>query len=264
MSGPFLGKGVVVTGGASGIGRALAERMAAEGASVVVNDLDDRAAARVAKTIGGIAIPGDAASAGGVQALVDGATQSLGRVDVFFANAGIGSTGEGDSLQTTDESWDRIFSVNVLAHVRAARLLIPAWLADGCGGRFVVTASAAGLLTMVGSAPYSVTKHAAVAFAEWLSVTYGDRGIDVHAICPQAVRTPMLTSAGERAGQVLRANGLIEPEEVAQALVDAVHDRRFLVLPHPEVGRYFAARAAEPDRWLAGMRRLQAGSEGSR
>lgn len=263
MSGPFTSRGVVVTGGASGIGRALAERMAAEGARVVVNDLDGVAAARVAEAIGGVAIPGDAASADGVQSLVDGARQTLGRIDVFFANAGIGGTGGGDSLQTPDESWDRVLSVNVLAHVRAARLLVPGWLADGRGGRFVATASAAGLLTMVGSAPYSVTKHAAVAFAEWLSVTYGDRGIDVHAICPQAVRTPMLTSAGARADQV-RSTGMIEPEAVAEALVDAVHDRRFLVLPHPEVGRYFASRAADPDRWLAGMRRLQAASEGAR
>jgi len=263
MSGPFSAKRVVVTGAGSGIGQALAERMAAEGARVVVNDLDGVAAARVASAIGGIAIPGDAASADGVQALIEGATRSLGRIDVFFANAGIGSTDEGDSLQTPDESWECVLSVNVMAHVRAARLLIPRWLADGRGGMFVTTASAAGLLTMLGSAPYSVTKHAAVAFAEWLSVTYGDRGIQVHAICPQAVRTPMLTSAGARADQV-RTTGMIEPEAVADAFVDAVQDRRFLVLPHPEVGRYFAARAADPDRWLAGMRRLQAASEGAR
>jgi NAD(P)-dependent dehydrogenase (short-subunit alcohol dehydrogenase family) len=254
---PFEGKGVVVTGGGSGIGQALAERLSAEGARVVVNDLDAAAAERVAASVGGVAFAGDASSADGARALVEAATASLERIDVFVANAGIGSGHEGDSLQAPDEAWERSLAVNALAHVRAARLLVPGWLADGRGGRFVVTASAAGLLTMLGGAPYAVSKHAAVAFAEWLSVTYGDRGIDVHAICPQAVRTPMLTGAGRRA-DVAAGDGVLEPSAVAEALVEAVAAGRFFVLPHPEVARHYAARAADPDRWLAAMRRLQA------
>lgn len=250
------GRGVVVTGAGRGIGRALAVRMAAEGARVVVNDLDADNARAVAAEVGGTAIPGDVATAEGVRDLVDGATDALGRVDVFFANAGIDGAHGADSLQTPDDVWDRVMDVNVMAHVRAARELVPRWLADGRGGRFVVTASAAGLLTMLGSAPYSVTKHAAVGFAEWLSVTYGARGIDVHAICPQGVRTQMLEDAGPLQALLSRDSAL-EPEQVAEAFVTALDDNRFLVLPHPEVAGYYATRATEPERWLRGMRRLQ-------
>jgi NAD(P)-dependent dehydrogenase (short-subunit alcohol dehydrogenase family) len=250
------GRGVVVTGAGRGIGRALATRLAAEGARVVVNDLDADTAAAVADEIGGTSIAGDASSAEGVQHLVDTATAHLGRIDVYCANAGIdGATGV-DSLQTPEDHWDRILDVNVMAHVRAARLLVPRWLADGVGGRFVVTASAAGLLTMIGSAPYSVTKHAAVGFAEWLSVTYGHRGVTVQAICPQGVRTQMLADAGPLQ-ELLSRDSALEPEQVADALVAALDDDRFLVLPHPEVADYYAVRASETDRWLAGMRRLQ-------
>ncbi len=254
--GALADRGVVVTGAGRGIGRALAVRAAAEGARVIVNDLDADTAAAVAAEIGGTPLPGDVSTTAGVRALVDGATEALGRVDVFFANAGIDGAGGPDSLQTSDETWDRIIDVNVLAHVRAARELVPRWLEDGQGGRFVVTASAAGLLTMIGSAPYSVTKHAAVGFAEWLSVTYGARGIDVHAICPQGVKTQMLEDAGPLQALLSRDTAL-EPEQVADAAVAAMEEGRFLVLPHPEVAGYYAARAADTDRWLAGMRRLQ-------
>jgi NAD(P)-dependent dehydrogenase (short-subunit alcohol dehydrogenase family) len=248
-------QGVVVTGAGRGIGRALATRMAAEGARVVVNDLDADSARAVADEIGGTAVPGDASSADGVQHLVDRATETLGRIDVYVANAGIdGATGV-DSLQTDDAHWERILDVNVMAHVRAARLLVPRWLETG-GGRFVVTASAAGLLTMIGSAPYSVTKHAAVGFAEWLSVTYGHRGVTVQAICPQGVRTQMLEDAGPLQ-DLLSRDSALEPEQVADAFVAALADDRFLVLPHPEVADYYASRATDTDRWLAGMRRLQ-------
>ena len=250
-------RGVVVTGAGRGIGRALAVRMAAEGARVVVNDLDADTAARVAEEVGGTAIPGDVTAP---EALVEAATAELGRVDVFFANAGIDGVHQdasgGDSLQTPDDVWARVVDVNVMAHVRAARALVPRWLEDGQGGRFVVTASAAGLLTMIGSAPYSVTKHAAVGFAEWLSVTYGGRGVDVHAICPQGVRTQMLEDAGPLQALLSRDSAL-EPEQVADAAVAAIEEGRFLVLPHPEVAGYYAARATDTDRWLAGMRRLQ-------
>ncbi|CAI9416536.1 SDR family NAD(P)-dependent oxidoreductase [Nocardioides sp. T2.26MG-1] len=250
------GSGVVVTGAGRGIGRALATQLAAEGARVVVNDLDPASAQDVADAIGGTAVPGDASSADGVAHLVDAATDALGRIDVYFANAGIDGAGGGtDSLQTSDEHWQRILDVNVMAHVRAARLLVPRWLETG-GGRFVVTASAAGLLTMIGSAPYSVTKHASVAFAEWLSVTYGHRGVTVQAICPQGVRTQMLEDAGPLQ-ELLSRDEALEPEQVADAWVASLEDDRFLVLPHPEVAGYYAARATDTDGWLAGMRRLQ-------
>jgi NAD(P)-dependent dehydrogenase (short-subunit alcohol dehydrogenase family) len=245
----------VVTGAGHGIGRALAARLVSEGARVVVNDLDAEACAAVADEIGASAAPGDCSSAEGVAALVDAATQVLGRVDVYMANAGIDRT-QPDSLQASDEDWAAMIDTNVMAHVRAARLLVPRWLGDGHGGRFVVTASAAGLLTMIGAAPYSVTKHAAVGFAEWLSVTYGDRGVTVQAICPQGVQTRMLEQAGPLKDLLSRDEALT-PEQVADAWVASLEDDRFLVLPHPEVAGYYAARAADPDRWLAGMRRLQ-------
>jgi NAD(P)-dependent dehydrogenase (short-subunit alcohol dehydrogenase family) len=251
--GALAGRGVVVTGAGRGIGRALAVRAAQEGARVVVNDLDAGNARAVADEIGGTAIPGDVTAP---DALVDAATEALGRIDVFFANAGIDGSGGPDSLQAPDDVWDRVIDVNVMAHVRAARALVPRWLSDGRGGRFVVTASAAGLLTMIGSAPYSVTKHAAVGLAEWLSVTYGARGIDVHAICPQGVKTQMLEDAGPLQALLSRDSAL-EPTQVADAAFAAIAEGRFLVLPHPEVAGYYAVRAADTEKWLAGMRRLQ-------
>lgn len=243
---------MVVTGAGRGIGRAIATRMAREGARVVVNDVDAAAVRAVAEEIGGYAVPGDAASEAGVSALVDAARERLGRIDVYFANAGI-DVGRG--LDTAEEDWARALEVNVMAHVRAARQLVPGWVEAG-GGRFVVTASAAGLLTMLGGAPYSVTKHAAVAFAEWLSATYGHRGIVVQAICPQGVRTAMLDNAGPLQ-ELLTHDTALEPEQVADAVWAALGDDRFLVLPHPEVADYYALRARDTDRWLAGMRKLQ-------
>lgn len=245
-------QGVIVTGAGHGIGRAIARRLAVEGMSVVVNDVDIEAAAAVAAEIGGHAAPGDAASDEGVRALIEAARQALPSIDVFVANAGIDVAG---GLDASEADWRRAWEVNTLAHVRAARLLIPEWVDRG-HGRFVVTASAAGLLTMLGSAPYAVTKHAAVAFAEWLSVTYGHRGIVVQAICPQGVRTRMLDEAGPVA-DVLMRDSAIEADEVADSLWEAMQDDRFLILPHPEVAAYYAARATDTERWLRGMRRLQ-------
>jgi NAD(P)-dependent dehydrogenase (short-subunit alcohol dehydrogenase family) len=161
----------------------------------------------------------------------------------------------GTGPETPDELWQRAWEVNTLAHVRAARLLLPGWLARGTG-TFVVTASAAGLLTMLGAAPYSVTKHAAVGFAEWLAATYAHRGLTVHCICPQGVRTQMLAGSG-RAGEIVLAAAAIEPEQVADALATAMAVGRFLVLPHPEVRDYYVHRATDTDRWLRGMSRLQ-------
>ena len=253
------GAGIVVTGAGHGIGRAIAARMAAQGARVVVNDIDADAAHAVTNEIGGaVAVPGDAASEDGVAALVSTARDHLGKIDVFFANAGI-DVGQG--LEAAEEDWARALDVNVMAHVRAARQLVPAWLETG-GGRFVVTASAAGLLTMLGSPVYSVTKHASVAFAEWLSATYGHRGIVVQAICPQGVRTRMLEEAGPLQ-ELLSHDTALEPEQVADTVWHALQDDRFLVLPHPEVADYYQLRAGDTDRWLRGMRKLQGKLDGA-
>ncbi|HEY7174759.1 MAG TPA: SDR family oxidoreductase, partial [Micromonosporaceae bacterium] len=186
------GAGVVITGGGNGIGAAIARRFAADGARVVVNDLHAGSCDAVASEIGGFAVPGDAASADGAQRLVDAAREHLGEIDLFCANAGVGTGGGPDA---PEDDWDLAWQVNVMAHVRAARALLPDWLERG-RGHFLATVSAAGLLTMIGSAPYSVTKHGALAFAEWLSITYADRGVTVQALCPQGVRTAMLDASG--------------------------------------------------------------------
>jgi len=245
--------GVVVTGGGGGIGRAIARKLAGQGARVVVNDLNPDAATAVATEIGGFAVPADTGTEQGIKDLIAAAKEHLGHVDVYCSNAG---TSAGAGPETPDDVWQRAWEVNTLAHVRAARELLPAWLARG-KGTFVVTASAAGLLTMLGAAPYSVTKHAAVAYAEWLAITYSRRGLTVHCVCPQGVRTQMLAGSG-RAGELLLAGAAIEPEQVADALWDAMTNTgRFLVLPHPEVQDYYALRAADTDKWLRGMSRLQ-------
>jgi NAD(P)-dependent dehydrogenase (short-subunit alcohol dehydrogenase family) len=246
------GSGAVVTGGGNGIGRALARRLAAAGARVVVNDLDPAAAAAVADEIGGWAAPADVSTGNGIGDLIAAAREHVGEIDIYCSNAGVAAgTGE----DSTEEVWQRSWDVNVMAHVRASRELIPGWLARG-RGRFIVTASAAGLLTMLGTAPYSVTKHAAVAYAEWLAATYGHRGLVVHCICPQGVRTGMLAGSG-RAGDVVLQPAAIEPEVVADALWDGMTEGRFLILPHPEVAGYYTLRASDTDKWLHGMSRLQ-------
>jgi NAD(P)-dependent dehydrogenase (short-subunit alcohol dehydrogenase family) len=264
MTNRFEGKGTVVTGGGRGIGRAIATRMASEGARVVVNDLDAEAAIAVAKEIGGHPVPGDAATEAGVDELIAAAREHLGAIDIYFANAGVDVGSETtettettglSSLDASSENWARAFEVNVMAHVRAAKRLVPTWIEHG-GGRFVVTASAAGLLTMLGNAPYSVTKHGAVAFAEWLSVTFGHRGIVVQAICPEGVKTQMLDHAGPLRDLLTQDNAL-EPEQVAETVWQALQDDRFLILPHPQVKGYYEYRATNTDGWLAGMGKLQ-------
>ncbi|GAA2236327.1 MULTISPECIES: SDR family oxidoreductase [Kitasatospora] len=252
MSTSLAGQGVVVTGAGRGIGAAIAAAFAAEGARVVVNDLDAEAAEQVAARIGGIPAPGDAAAAEGVAALIGAARRALGRIDVFCANAGVAPAGGADA---SPAAWASAWEVNVMAHVRAAELLLPDWLERG-EGRFVATVSAAGLLTMLGSAPYAVSKHGALAFAEWLAASYRHRGLRVHAVCPQGVRTRMLADSGP-AGQVLLAESALEPASVAAALLRGIESETFLILPHPEVGDYYTARAGDPDRWLDGMNRLQ-------
>ncbi len=246
------GAGVVITGGGAGIGRALARGLAAAGARVVINDLDADAAAAVAEQTGGYAVAGDVATEQGVRDLISAARQHLGWIDIYCSNAGIAA---GTGPQTPDATWQRAWEVNVMAHVRASRELLPQWLerGDGC---FVVTASAAGLLTMLGSAPYSVTKHAAESYAEWLAATYAHRGLTVHCICPQGVRTNMLAESGQ-AGQVVLKDAAIEPEQVAETLLARLADSGFLVLPHPEVRGYYELRAGDTDKWLRGMNRMQ-------
>jgi NAD(P)-dependent dehydrogenase (short-subunit alcohol dehydrogenase family) len=246
------GAGVVVTGAGSGIGAALAARFAAEGARVVVNDIDPQAAARVAESCGAVAVPGDAASEEGVAWLIGAARESLGEIDLYCANAGVARPGGADA---DEAAWDLSWQVNVMAHVRAARLLLPPWLERG-RGHLICTVSAAGLLTMLGSAPYSVTKHAALSFAEWLAASYAHRGITVQALCPQGVRTPMLDAAGP-VGRILLGDSAVTPEAAADAVVTGIASGRFLILPHPEVARMYAGRAADPDRWLGGMNKLQ-------
>ena len=250
---PVRDRGVVVTGAGRGIGKAIAARMVAEGARVVVNDLDEVTTATTARELGAIAIPGDAASEGGVAELIAASTEALGHIDVYIANAGVDI---GGGLDSTEAEWARSIDVNLMAHVRAARLLVPEWVQGG-GGRFVVTASAAGLLTMLAQAPYSATKHAAVAFAEWLSATYGDRGVLVHAICPQGVDTAMVPPSGP-IRDLLTHDGLASPDDVAESLWLAMASGEFLVLPHPRVRDYYVERAADTDRWLGAMRRMQA------
>ena len=261
----LAGRVAVVTGGASGIGRALALRFAAEGArGIAVADLDGDGAAALAGEIGSDAAFGVACDVGdedAVRSLLERTVETFGPVDVFCANAGIG-TGQG--LDAPDEVWEATLAVNLRAHVIAARLLVPGWLERG-SGYFVSTASAAGLLTQIGDAPYAVTKHAAVAFAEWLSVTYGDRGVRVSCLCPMGVRTPLLMGGlgmegeeGIGARVVQAAGGLLEPDDVAGDVVDAMRDERFLILPHPEVLKFMRNKTGDYERWLAGMRRLQA------
>jgi len=254
------GKVVVITGGASGIGRALAYRFADDGAKgVVVADLDQEGATDVATDLdNAIAVGCDVADPRHADVLISAAEQSFGPVDLFCANAGVAV---GVNLAAAAD-WDLAFGVNVRAHIAAAERLLPGWLERG-SGYFLTTASAAGIASQIGSAPYAVTKHAAVAFAEWLSITYGARGVGVSCLCPMGVNTPLLTdglggedSLGFRV--VTAASHVLEPDQVADAVVDGLAAERFLILPHSEVLEFFQRKAADYDRWLAGMRRLQA------
>jgi NAD(P)-dependent dehydrogenase (short-subunit alcohol dehydrogenase family) len=244
--------GVVVTGAGAGIGAALARRFASEGARVVVNDLDGDAAALVADEVGGLAVPGDASAEEGVAGLLAAARTHLGEIDLFCANAGIEPSG---GVYAPEEVWDRAWEVNVMAHVRAVRHLLGPWLQRG-RGHLLATVSAAGLLTHIDSAPYSVTKHGALAFAEWLSATYGGRGITVQAVCPLGVRTDMYERT-DRAARAVLAGTVLTPEEVAEAVMAGLADGRFLILPHPEVRNHYAFRATDTDKWLGVMRRIR-------
>jgi NAD(P)-dependent dehydrogenase (short-subunit alcohol dehydrogenase family) len=247
------GKVVVVTGGAHGIGEAMCRRFASEGAAgVVVADLDPRVRAVADDVASGYAVLADVAREADVQRIVAAALNVYGRIDLFCSNAGVFTSG---TEAVSDSEWARIWRINVLAHIYAARAVVPGMLAAG-GGYLLQTASAAGLLTQIGSAPYAVTKHAAVAFAEWLAITYGDQGLKVSCLCPQGVRTRMLDDADGPLRTFVAATA-IDPGRVADAVVEGLRAERFLILPHPEVGEFFRRKADDYDRWLRGMRRLQ-------
>src|SRR5215472_1327130 len=251
------GKVVIVTGGANGIGRALCRRFANEGAqAVIVADIDTQGITRVADEIAGVPSRCDVSKESEVQALVTLVTEKFGRVDIFCSNAGIGATG---GPEAPDREWERSWDINVMAHVYAARAVLPQMLSRK-EGYLVQTVSAAGLLTQIGSAPYSVTKHAALGFAEWLAITYGDEGIRVTALCPMGVRTQMLAKAEFSGGSFILETA-IEPEQAAEETIKAVTEERFLALPHPEVAKYISQKAGDYDRWLRGMRRLQANTQ---
>ena len=247
---------VVVTGAARGIGAALARRFAADGARVVVADVGDVEAV-AAELPHGLGVQADISTEAGNVELIEQAEAAFGPIDLFFANAGVGG---GTDLSTPEADWQHAFDVNVNAHRWAVKHLLDGWLARG-EGYFCSTASAAGLLLQIGSAPYTLTKRAAVAFAEWLAVTYGERGLRVSCLCPQGVNTEMLRG-GDGLGvgtEVVRAAGVVlEPEQVADIVVEAIREERFLILPHPEVHEFMRRKADDPDRWLAGMRKLQA------
>jgi NAD(P)-dependent dehydrogenase (short-subunit alcohol dehydrogenase family) len=253
------GKCVVVTGGASGIGAALARRFAADGArGVVVADVQKDALDTVARESGAgtgsatLAVQCDVTDESQLLALVDAAENRFGPIDLFCSNAGIVVPGGADA---SDEIWHRSIDVNVMAHVYAARIMVPRMIERG-GGYLLQTASAAGLLSQIGSAPYSVTKHAALALAEWLAITYGEQGIKVSVLAPQAVRTAM--TMGIPDGGVAGVDGMLEPDTVADAVVRGLAAEAFLILPHPQVMEYFRRKASDYDRWIAGMQRLQA------
>ncbi len=251
----LAGKHVVVTGAASGIGRACATRFAADGARVVVADLQGERAEAVARDIGGLAVRTDVSRQDEIEALVTTAQERGGPIDLFFSNAGVGGPPGGP--EADDVALQMTWQVNVMAHVWAARALLPAMIERG-DGYLLSTASAAGLLTQLSALAYSATKHAAVAVAEWLAITYGDAGIKVSCLCPQGVRTPMLDLALEDpiGAAPLLAGGLLEPDQVADAVVAGIAEERFLILPHGEVAKHIAFKGAQPERWLAGMRAL--------
>jgi NAD(P)-dependent dehydrogenase (short-subunit alcohol dehydrogenase family) len=244
--------GVVITGAGGGIGAAMARKFSEAGAKLVLADIAAGPVEVLAAELGATAVVGDAASEVGVATLIDAARSGIGDIDMFCTNAGIASMG---GVGLGDDVWNHTWDVNVMAHVRAARLLLPLWLERG-EGRFLSTVSAAGILTSPGAAPYAVTKHAALAFSEWLSATYRHRGITVQAICPLGVQTKMLEDTGA-GGQLMMGADAITAAALADVVMEGLDDDRFLILPHPQVHDFFVARASDPDRWLNGTNKLQ-------
>jgi NAD(P)-dependent dehydrogenase (short-subunit alcohol dehydrogenase family) len=244
------GKIVVITGAAGGIGRAMARRFAKEGPRrIICADLDGPGAMAVAAEVGGWGLATDVSREADIVSLIETVEAEEGPIDLFCSNAGIGI---GGGAEAPDAGWTRIWEINVMAHVWAARALVPLMSARG-GGYLLNTASAAGLLSQIGSAPYAVTKHAAVGLAEWLAITHGDQGIKVSVLCPQAVRTAMTAANPEGVASI---DGMMEPEEVADDCVAAIATEQFLILPHPEVLDYMRRKTGDYDRWIGGMRKL--------
>jgi len=247
------GANVVVTGGGNGIGAALAKRFAAEGArGVVIADVDERGLDVVARDTGAHALRCDVTKPADIESLIDTAEAQFGPIDLFCSNAGVVTLA---GVETSDDEWRRVLDINLMAHVYATRILVPRMIERG-GGYLLHTASAAGLLTQIGSVTYSVSKHAVIALAEWLAITYGERGIKVSVLCPQAVRTNM--TAFVENGGVAGVDGMLEPDDVANAVVAGLAAEDFLILPHPQVLEYFRRKASDYGRWIAGMQRLQA------
>lgn len=243
------GKIAVVTGAASGIGKALAQALKQHGATVVCADLNAEGAEAVAAEIGAVARACDVSKESDIASLVDWTEQSVGPIDLFCSNAGILVAG---GVEVPDEQWQRIWDINVMSQVWAARHVVPRMVERG-GGYLLNTASAAGLLNQIGAAPYGVTKHASVGLSEWLAITYGDQGIGVSVLCPQAVRSEMTRGLEDHVASI---DGMLEPEPVAEACIEAIAENRFLVLPHPNVLDYMRAKTQDYDRWLGGMRKL--------
>lgn len=264
----------VVTGGGHGIGRAICRRFARDGKRVIVADVDDEAAGRVAAEIGAAAFRVDVGSEDDLRQMIDRVEESHGDIELFVSNAGVGFGDGADGAASADgrllpdgDRWDSCWQVNVMAHVYAARILVPRMIARG-GGYFVNVASAAGLLSQIGDAAYSATKHAAVAFAESLAITHGEQGIGVSVVCPQAVATRMIGIADDSTGTVSGfggndVDGILPPEDVADRVAEGIAERRFLILPHPQVSTYFQRKASDHDRWIKGMQRFRRRLEAS-
>ena len=254
------GKIVLITGGGNGIGRALAERFHAEGAAgLAVADVDEAGAREVARRVGGLALPADVSREGDIQAAVRTTEERLGPIDLLCSNAGVAYSDAPGwmAASQSNEQWESIWKINLMGHVWGARAVLPGMIARG-SGYLLNTVSAAGLLNQIGDAAYSTTKHAAIGFAEALAITHGDDGIGVSVLCPQAVQTAMFGSADHAvAVDAAKVDGILSPAEVAEAVVRGLEEEAFLILPHPQVRDYFQRKAADYDRWLAGMRRFR-------
>jgi len=251
---------IVITGGASGIGKALAARFKAEGAKqIVAVDLNEAGAKATADELGCVAMAADVSVEDDVARVIEETEEKLGPIDLFCSNAGVGL---GANLQSPNSEWQTSWDVNVMAHVYAARHLVPRMVLRG-GGTFLITASAAGLLNQIGVAAYGVTKHAAIGFGEWLAITHGHEGIKVSLLCPQAVRTPM-TANDTSATAAAAGDGMMEPEVLADFVVEGLREEQFLILPHPEVLEYMRRKTADYDRWIKGMNRMHQRLTGAR
>ena len=247
-------KRVIITGSANGIGSSLSRAFKKRNVeSMILVDLDELNNTKLSNEVGGIPYKADVGSEDDIIKLVEFAKQEMGGIDIFCSNAGI--SGAGGLLNTSNEDWSNIWNVNVMSHIHAAKYTLPIMLEQG-SGYFMNTASAAGLLTQLGAAGYSVTKSAAVSFAEWLKITYGERGIGVSCLCPQGVRTPMVEDAPEIVGSLVSIDGLLEPDVVANEVIECIEKDQFLITPHPEVLEYMKIKASDPDRWINGMQSL--------